>query len=274
MSDKNTFGGYHLVNVINALTAHFLLIFLFFIPFQKFFLFLFAFGILTRIIGVNIGMHRYFSHRSFKTSRFFQFILGFVATSANQGGPLWWASNHRLHHKYSDTPLDPHSPIIRNFFWAQFLWYLEKEKMKTNNEIIKDLNKYPEIIWLNKNKYLVLVLWAIPFFMFWGWAGVLWGVVFPNVVSMHVTQFIVSLAHLIGSQRYKTNDHSKNSFLLGFLIAGEGWHNNHHYFPSSARQGFYWWEIDLGYYIIKIFSGLKLIWDVQVPPKKLLVKEV
>ncbi|SEK86292.1 Delta-9 acyl-phospholipid desaturase [Chitinophaga rupis] len=237
----------------------------------------------VRMFFVTGGYHRYFSHRAFKTSRFFQFILAGGAQSSFQKGVLWWAANHRVHHKHSDTPEDPHSANLYGFWYAHIGWIMGPEYKPTRYELIKDM-KHKELYWLNKYHFVPPVVLALAVYLvgnkvngtgFFDWgAGVstlLIGFFLSTIILFHGTFTINSLMHKIGKQRYKTGDQSRNSLVLALVTLGEGWHNNHHYYQSAAQQGFYWWEIDITYYIIRALGALGIVWDIRGVPVK--VKE-
>jgi stearoyl-CoA desaturase (delta-9 desaturase) len=221
----------------------------------------------VRMFFVTGAYHRYFSHRTYKTSRWMQFILAFMAETTAQRGALWWAATHRDHHKFSDTDRDPHSPVKWGLMHAQFGWLYDHNGL-TDYARVKDLAKYPELVVLNK-------LWLVPpailgtlCWAFLGWDGLLVGFMFSTVLLWHGTFTINSLAHVWGSRRYPTTDDSRNNLWLALLTMGEGWHNNHHHFMNSTRQGFYWWEIDMTYYVLKAMSWVGLVWDLKEPPAR------
>jgi stearoyl-CoA desaturase (delta-9 desaturase) len=223
-----------------------------------------------RVFFITAGYHRYFSHRSFRTSRAFQFVLAFMGCTAAQKGPLWWAGHHRGHHLYSDTPRDPHSPVQRGFLWAHVGWVLSPRFDAAPIERIRDFARYPELRWLDRN-YLVPPLLAL--FVLWLLGGVeaaVWGGLVSTVFLWHGTFSINSLAHLWGSRRYATSDASRNNFFLALLTMGEGWHNNHHHYPASASQGFFWWEVDLTYAVLRPLSWVGVVWDLKRPPRQVL----
>jgi stearoyl-CoA desaturase (Delta-9 desaturase) len=236
----------------------------------------------ARMFAITGVYHRYFSHRSYKTSRFFQFLLAFWGTACGQKGPLWWAAHHRHHHKYSDTEEDIHSPGLRGLWWAHWGWILCKKYAETREENVKDLVKYPELRWLNKYHGLAPLLLAIAIFGFGsflqhaapglhtdGLQMLSWGFFTSTTLLYHGTFCINSLAHIVGKKRFETGDKSKNSLILSLITMGEGWHNNHHRFPYSERQGMYWWEIDMSHYVLKVLSWFRLVWDIQTHPKEL-----
>ncbi len=222
-----------------------------------------------RMVGVTAGYHRYFSHRTFKTSRPFQFLLALWAMSSSQKGVLWWAAHHRHHHKASDTADDLHSPR-KGFWWSHVGWILSDKYQRTEIEKIPDFARYPELRWLDRFWWVPPTGLALLLFALGGWTWLLWGFFVSTVLLWHGTFVINSLAHVFGRQRYGTSDDSRNSFLLAVVTCGEGWHNNHHYYQSSTNQGFYWWEWDPTYYLLRVLSWVRLIWDLRIPPKRVL----
>jgi stearoyl-CoA desaturase (delta-9 desaturase) len=223
----------------------------------------------TGLLSVMTGYHRYFSHRTFKTSRAFQFLLAVLAQATSQKGVLWWASHHRTHHKHADQPGDSHSPIVDGFFYAHIGWILDDTE-ETNWDVIQDFAKYPELRWLNKYWSVPTILLATAVFLLLGWPGLFIGYFLSTVIVWHATFLVNSATHLWGKRRYNTNDSSRNSWLLALFTFGEGWHNNHHYYQSSCRNGFYWWEIDITYYVIKMLGWFHIVWDIREPPAHVL----
>jgi stearoyl-CoA desaturase (delta-9 desaturase) len=222
---------------------------------------------LLRMWAITVGYHRYFSHRSFRTSRVFQFLLALLGTTAMQNGPLWWASWHRRHHKYVDTPADPHSPLIYGFWYAHVAWVFDPRNDETDLSNVQDLTRFPELRVLDRFAWAPLVAYALGCYAIGGFAGVVWGFVVSTIVLNHAVFSINSLAHLWGSRRYMTPDTSRNNPLLAAITLGEGWHNNHHFYMSSARQGFFWWELDVSYYTLRLLSWLHVVRDVRgIPP--------
>ena len=218
----------------------------------------------ARIFFITGGYHRYFAHRSYKTNRAFQFVLAFGGGTAVQKGALWWAAHHRDHHRYSDGELDIHSPQ-RGFWWSHWGWILCDKYAATDYSRIKDFAKYPELVWLNKNDIVPPIVLGVFTYLVAGWSGVVLGFFLSTVMLWHATFAINSLAHVFGKRRYATEDTSRNSLPLALLTFGEGWHNNHHSYQASVRQGFYWWEIDVSYYIIKALSWVRITRDLKVP---------
>ena len=236
----------------------------------------------VRMFGLTAGYHRYFSHRSYKTSRVFQFLLGFLGTSAVQNGPLWWSSHHRLHHRYSDTENDVHSPVANSVWWSHVGWILSKKFNRTEHRLVPDLARFPEIRWLDRYHLagpitLGILLYVggsllqthAPSLGTNGWQLLVWGVFVSTTILYHGTFTVNSVAHLWGSRRFKTSDDSRNNPLIALITLGEGWHNNHHRYMSSERQGFYWWEIDIAHMVLKVFSWMGLVWDLRTPPESI-----
>jgi stearoyl-CoA desaturase (delta-9 desaturase) len=241
-----------------------------------------------RMFFVTGIYHRYFSHSTFKTNRFFQAIFAFMAETSLQKGVLHWAANHRVHHKYSDTPKDPHSKKIYGFWYSHVGWIIGPDFKETKYNLIKDFAKYPELIWLNKHHLVPPATLMIFVFFFGGymnakiagvdeitfmeiinhgWSSLIVGFFLSTILLFHGTFSINSLMHMFGKKRYESNDESKNNLILALITLGEGWHNNHHYYQSTARQGFYWWEIDITYYILKVMSWFGIVRDLKPVPK-------
>jgi stearoyl-CoA desaturase (delta-9 desaturase) len=223
-----------------------------------------------RMFGVTAGYHRYFAHRSYKTSRIFQFLLAFLAESSTQKGALWWAGHHREHHRTSDSVDDIHSPVQRGFWWSHVGWILTDKYDPTPEHRIKDFAKYPELRFLNRHYWLPPTVFGVFLFLIGGWPVAMWGFFVSTVMLWHGTFTINSLSHVFGKRRYPTGDDSRNNWLLALLTMGEGWHNNHHHFAAAARQGFYWWEIDLSYYVLRLLAVFGLVWDLKQPSAKVL----
>jgi len=224
----------------------------------------------VRMWAVTGGYHRYFSHRSFKTSRFFQFILAFLAQTSMEQGVLWWANHHRQHHVYSDTPKDIHSPRQHGFWYAHIAWFYTEPMVQKNYTMVDDLQKYPELVFLDKFHIIPPLLLALFCYWLLGWQGVVVGFVISTLLVHNGSYVINSLTHVYGKQRYVTGDDSRNHWLFALITLGEGWHNNHHFYPSSTRQGFFWWEIDITFYVLKLLSWLGIVWDLKEPPAKLI----
>ncbi len=227
----------------------------------------------VRMFAITAGYHRYFSHRAYRTSRVGQFLIALLGITATQKGPLWWASIHRKHHKYSDSEHDTHSPMRRGFWYSHMGWWMGRDHEETEWQRIPDLTKYPELVWIDK--YAVIgPLAMIGTTLAFGFDVFLWGFVVSTCLLMHGTFTINSLSHVFGSRRYATTDTSRNNWLLALVTMGEGWHNNHHHYQASARQGFYWWEIDASYIILKILSKVGFVWDLRPVPANVLKKDL
>jgi stearoyl-CoA desaturase (delta-9 desaturase) len=219
-----------------------------------------------RMFGITAGYHRYFAHRTYKTSRPFQLALALLGVSATQKGPLWWAGHHRNHHKNSDRPgLDVHSP--RDGFWYSHQgWIFDARWDASPLEQIRDFARYPELVWLNRWHFVGPVAIAVLCTAIGGLSGLVWGFCISTTLLWHATYSINSLAHRWGTRRYATTDTSRNNALLALLTLGEGWHNNHHHYCTSTRQGFFWWEIDVSYYVLRALAAIGLVWDLREPP--------
>ncbi len=234
----------------------------------------------VRMFAITGWYHRYFSHRTFKTSRPVQFAFAVLGSSCVQRGPLWWAGHHRHHHIASDTPDDVHSPRQGGLLWSHLGWYMSQTYYAPRLKGIADFAKYPELRFLDRFDSLVPTIAGFGMFgLGWlleayapalgtnGLQMLIWGFFVSTVILHHATQTINSLSHVYGSQRYVTGDDSRNNFILALITMGEGWHNNHHYYSASTRQGFYWWEIDMTYYCLKLMERLGLVWDIRVVPE-------
>lgn len=233
-----------------------------------------------RMFAITGFYHRYFSHKTFTTGRWTQFVFAVLGGTAAQRGPLWWAAHHRHHHRFSDKEDDVHSPSQHGLYWSHMGWITSKGNFRTRLENVPDLAQFSELRFLDR--FDILIPLILAFFLFalgsilertlpgLGTNGpqlLVWGFFLSTVILFHGTCTINSLAHTIGSQRYETRDQSRNSFFLALITLGEGWHNNHHHFPASTRQGFYWWEIDITYYLLRLLGSLGLIWDMKGVPE-------
>ncbi len=218
-----------------------------------------------RMIAVTMGYHRYFAHRTFQTNRVFQFLLAFAAQTTAQKGALWWAAHHRHHHRESDTALDVHSPTQKGFFWSHVGWILSSKYDETNYAAIKDFARFPELVWLNKNHLVPFVAFLGALFLMGGVPYLFWGGIVGTIVCWHLTFTINSLSHIFGKRRYITTDTSRNNWLLALLTCGEGWHNNHHYHQNTANQGWFWWEVDVTFYVLKALSLVGVVSKLRLP---------
>lgn len=224
---------------------------------------------LTRMFGLMAGYHRYFAHRSFKTSRPVQFLLALLGTLGVQKGVLWWASTHRHHHRYSDTAHDLHSPLQESFLYSHSGWFLDIRNRDTDRSRVQDLVRFPELVWLDKWTLVPIGFFAFLIWLGFGWSGLVWGFCISTVLIWHAIHSIGSFGHRWGGyRRFPTLDNSRNKWFLAILLLGDGWHNNHHFYPSSARAGFTWWEIDIVYWILKIMNKLGIVWDLKEPSQE------
>ena len=238
-----------------------------------------------RMFAITGFYHRYFSHKTFKTSRPVQFLFAALGNSSMQRGPLWWAATHRHHHKHSDHEEDIHSPVVSGFVWSHIGWLTSMKNFPTAYKAIPDLSKFPELIFLNRFDQMVPFVYGIVMLAV-GWIletwfpalgtttgqFFIWTFFVSTTVLLHGTLCINSMAHVWGRRRYQTDDDSRNSWLLTLITLGEGWHNNHHRYPHSVRQGFRWWELDLTYYGLKFLSWTGLIWDLRPVPQAVLTE--
>ena len=218
------------------------------------------------MFSITAGYHRYFAHRSYRLARFPQFLLALVGTSAAQKGPLWWAAKHRDHHKYADTDRDPHSPQ-KGFWWSHMGWVLSGKHSRADQDDIKDFAKFAELRWLDKYDWVAPWGLGVISFLIAGWSGLVVGFFGSTLLLWHSTFSVNSIAHVWGSRRYGTSDTSRNNPLIAFLTMGEGWHNNHHHYPACARQGFFWYEVDVTYLVLRFFSLFGLVRDMRQPPE-------
>jgi stearoyl-CoA desaturase (delta-9 desaturase) len=224
----------------------------------------------VRMFGVTGAYHRYFSHRTYRTSRAFQLVLAVLAMTSVQKGVLWWASHHRHHHRNSDQPNDVHSVLQDGFWWSHVGWIVSKKYHETDLNKVKDLARFPELRFLDKFHVLVPIAYAATLYLLGGTWALFWGFFVSTTLLWHGTFTINSLTHVFGSQRYVTTDNSRNHLLLALITMGEGWHNNHHYYQRSVNQGFFWWEVDPTFYVLKVLFWMGLVWDLHTPPPHVL----
>ena len=240
-----------------------------------------------RVFSIGAFYHRYFSHRTFKTNRFWQLIFAILGLSAAQRGPLWWAAHHRRHHTCSDQASDAHSPLHHGFWWSHLGWFMSEKNYYYNPERIQDLAKFPELVFLDRFDNMVPLLLGVLLFAVGavlqhkmpslGTSGLqmfVWGFSISTIAVFHTTVSINSLSHQFGRRRYQTTDTSRNNIFLAILTLGEGWHNNHHHYPAAARQGFFWWEIDITYYCLKLLEKIHIVSDVRGVPPSILKKNL
>ena len=234
---------------------------------------------LIRMFAITGFYHRYFSHKTFKTSRPAQFIFAVIGASAAQRGPLWWAAHHRHHHQYSDQPEDLHSPHQGGFWWSHAGWFTCDAGFATNEKRVRDWLKFPELRFINRFDTLVPALFAVLIYVLgealatWapqlntnGFQLLVWGFFISTVALFHATVSINSLLHVWGKRRFETDDDSRNNFWLALVTLGEGWHNNHHRWPRSVRQGFRWYEIDITWYGLWVLYKMGIVWDLNPIP--------
>ena len=226
-----------------------------------------------RIFAIGAGYHRYFSHRAYRTSRAFQFALAVLSQSTAQKSVLWWASKHRHHHLHSDTETDVHSPRHQGFVYSHLGWIFSRKNDVADLVKVADFARYPELMWLHKHELVPPAVLALLSVLIAGWSGLVVGFFWSTVLVYHATFCINSLAHVRGRRRYVTGDNSRNNWLLALFTMGEGWHNNHHAYQSSVRQGFRWWEIDATFYLLKALSWTGLVWDLKTPPAAVRLNE-
>ena len=269
--------------LISMLVIHLLCLLVFFTGASWIAFSVFLFSFVIRIFGITAGYHRYFSHKSYKTTRWFQFVLAFLGASAMQNGPLWWASKHRIHHQYADKKGDVHSPIANTFWHAHIGWLFKTKYLETDLSNVKDLTQYKELVLLEKFGIVPTIIFGFLIFVLGLYLQFfhpylqtdflqifIWGYILSTVAIYHAMFSLNSLAHLFGSRRYDTNDSSRNNLFVAFVTLGEGWHNNHHYYPASERQGFVWWEIDITHILLKILSFFGIVWNLKEPSRKIL----
>ena len=218
-----------------------------------------------QVLGITCGYHRYFSHHAFKTSRAFQFVLAWLGCSAMQNGPLWWASGHRRHHRFADTDGDPHSPVLRGFWYAHIGWVLDGTNDHPDLSNVRDLARFPELRFLDAWKWLPTIATGIIATAVWGLPGLVWVFGVATTLAFQAPLFVNSLGHMRGSRRFDTADSSRNNALLAVVVLGEGWHNNHHHAQGLARHGLAWWEMDVTYYAIRVLQALRIVWAVREP---------
>jgi stearoyl-CoA desaturase (delta-9 desaturase) len=237
---------------------------------------------IVRMFAITAGFHRFFAHRTYRTGRIFQFLLAFTGTAAYQKGPLWWSAHHRRHHLYSDTDTDLHSPITRTLWRSQVGWFLSRDSQTTEVKLIPNLLKFRDLRLLDRFYSVPPILLAGAAFLLGsmlqryapglgtsGWQMLVWGFFISTVLLYHGTFSVNSLAHIFGRRRFDTGDNSRNNLFVALITLGEGWHNNHHYYPATERQGIYWWEIDVSHYTLRVLSWLGIVWGLQKHPTNL-----
>jgi stearoyl-CoA desaturase (delta-9 desaturase) len=244
----------------------------FFVPFRWAYLALWAAAHFVRAIGLTLAFHRYFAHRAFKMNRTVRFLWALVGTSAMQKGPLWWAGHHVNHHKYADRDGDPHSPMVSGLYYAHIGWFLndaKHDKVGVCNPVLRDFGRVPEVAWLDRWYVVPPFALAVAMYAMGGLPWLVWGFCLPTMTLAHATFAINTVNHLWGSRRFETADESRNNPVTAVFAVGEGWHNNHHRYQRSARNGFYWWEFDPTWYVIRAMAAVGLAWDVQLVPERI-----
>jgi stearoyl-CoA desaturase (delta-9 desaturase) len=244
----------------------------FFVPFSAGLLALWAASHFLRAIGLTLAFHRYFAHRAFQMNRVVRFFWAFVGTAAMQKGPLWWAGHHVNHHRFADREGDPHSPAVSGVYYAHVGWFLndvKHQRIDVTNPVIRDFSSAPEIAFLDRYFFLPPLLLALAMFAWGGMTWLVWGFCLPTVTLAHATFAINTVNHMFGTRRFETIDDSRNNALTAFFAVGEGWHNNHHRYQRAARNGFYWWEFDPTWYVIRAMAAVGLAWDVQPVPARI-----
>jgi len=225
-----------------------------------------------RAIGLTLSFHRYFAHRAFQMNRAARFVWAFIGTAAMQKGPLWWAGHHVNHHRFADREGDPHSPSVSGVYYAHIGWFLNDAKhdqLESGNPVIRDFSSAPEIAWLDRYYVVPPLALAAVMYLVGGGQWLVWGFCVPTVTLAHSTFAINTVNHMFGSRRFDTLDDSRNNWLTAFFAAGEGWHNNHHRYQRAARNGFYWWEFDPTWYVIRAMAAVGLVWDVTTVPSRM-----
>jgi stearoyl-CoA desaturase (delta-9 desaturase) len=225
-----------------------------------------------RALGLTIIFHRHLAHRAFRMNRAARFVWALVGTASMQKGPLWWAGHHVNHHRFADRDGDPHSPMISGFYYAHIGWFLNDTKhdaLEASNPVVRDFSIFPELAWLDRYHYVPPALLAAAMYAIGGLPWLVWGFCLPTMTLAHATFCINTVNHLFGSRRFETIDESRNNAFTAFFAVGEGWHNNHHRYQRAARNGFYWWEFDPTWYVIRAMQAAGLVWDVQAVPGRI-----
>eukprot|EP00127_Corallochytrium_limacisporum_P003979 Clim_evm28s156 gene=Clim_evmTU28s156 len=260
-----TFFGLHLLGIVTP----------FFVPFSWKMLVVCLLSVEIRMFFITGLYHRYFSHRSFRTSRPAQFVFSILGCMCLQKGPLWWAAWHRHHHRHSEEEEDAHSPVRHGLLWSHFGWFLlSDEYSHTPETYIRDIKKYPELWFVERYHYVPFLFFAAAMGYFGGPSVFIWGVFVAQILLWHFTYTINSLAHVWGEKRYRTDDNTRNNFWLALVTLGEGWHNNHHAYAAMSRAGLRWYEIDMTYNALQIMEAFGIIWDLKEPNWKVLEKRL
>jgi stearoyl-CoA desaturase (Delta-9 desaturase) len=248
---------------------------IFFVPFAWGLLALWAVSHFSRAVGLTLAFHRYLAHRAFQMNRATRFFWTFVGTAAMQKGPLWWAGHHVNHHRFADRDGDPHSPMVSGVYYAHIGWFLNDarhDRLEATNPVVRDFSTAPEIAFLDRYFFVPPLLLATTMYLVGGVTWLVWGFCLPTMTLAHATFAINTVNHMFGSRRFDTIDESRNNPLTALFAAGEGWHNNHHRYQRAARNGFYWWEIDLTWYVIRAMALIGLAWDLHPVPDRVYVE--
>lgn len=236
-----------------------------------------------RVFAWEGASHRYFAHRTYETSRAFQLFLAILAAAAGVRGPLWWVTHHRLHHRTSDTVDDLHSPIYYGFWYAHMNWFFNQRNSETDLDAAKEFVRFPELVLVNKYHYVFLPILMIAIYLAGeytalfgrtglGWSAVFWVFFLGTMLALQSLFTINSFVHgikpsIFNHRRFGTDDTTTNCWPMAILTMGASWHNNHHRYAGSAKVGFYWWQIDLTYCVLRLLALLGLIWNLRLVPE-------
>ncbi len=219
-------------------------------------------------LGIGMGYHRLLTHRGYKCPKWLEYFLTVCATLSLEGGPVFWVATHRVHHQLTDKPGDPHSPRDGGF-WAHMGWIITGKTFHNKSTdllaYVPDLRKDKFHLWISEYHWVPITTLGVLLLVLGGWSVMMWAIFLRTVVLLHSTWFVNSGTHMWGSTRFATDDDSRNLWWVAYLTFGEGWHNNHHAHPQSARHGLAWYEVDMNWYGIKTLQWLGLIWDVKLP---------
>ena len=280
--ERSTLRVPYTVSTVNVITAVFMV--LFHVAAVAAFWYVSWANVLTALVlhwmavgfGISLGYHRLHTHRGFKTSKAFEYFLAFCGTLTLEGGPIFWVATHRLHHQYSDEPEDPHSPRVSGF-WAHLGWIIFGEAQHSDTARLAryapDLSKDPFYRWLSTYHWVPLTVLGFGLLAWGGWGMVNWAIFLRVTVGLHATWMINSATHMFGRRRFETDDDSRNVWWVALLTFGEGWHNNHHAHPVSARHGLAWYEFDWTWVSLTVLKAVGLVWDVKVAKVKQTLEE-
>jgi stearoyl-CoA desaturase (delta-9 desaturase) len=261
-----------IVQIVVFWLIQFSALLVFIVPFSWGLVALWAASHFIRAIGLTLAFHRYFAHRAFHMNRAARFVWAFIGTAAMQKGPIWWAGHHVNHHKFADREGDPHSPMVSGVYYAHIGWFLNDTKydvVEATNPVVRDFSKAPEIVLLDRFHFVPPLMLAVAMYLIGGLPWLVYGFCLPTMTLAHATFAINTVNHMFGSRRFDTIDESRNNALTAFFAVGEGWHNNHHRYQRAARNGFYWWEFDPTWYVIRAMAAVGLAWDLQPVPERI-----